>query len=165
MHSYDTRRENLRRLLQHRGARTALAVKLDCGQSHISHVMRDPHLPGARRIDERLARRIERALNIEENQLDWPNGSTRPAVLEPKPAQLEVSIRAHRQAAPLTPGQIDKDGLVETLKDALAVTQQAAWTPDRVERLANIVMLGYLNRTSGGRPDAGFIEQLAKIIK
>ena len=53
---YDTRRENLRRLLQHRGAKTALAVRLGTSQSYISHAIRDPDDSAARLIHEDTAR-------------------------------------------------------------------------------------------------------------
>lgn len=69
---YETRRENLSRLLQEPGAKTQLAARLGASQSHITHLLKPPSAASARAIREETARQIEEIMGLAMGQLDKP---------------------------------------------------------------------------------------------
>jgi hypothetical protein len=69
---YETRRENLTRLLREPGAKTQLAVRLGASQSHITHLLKPPSAASARAIREETARQIEQIMGLAMGQLDQP---------------------------------------------------------------------------------------------
>lgn len=102
---YNYRRENLKRILQEKGAKTYLAARLGCTQAVVSQWLRDPTANSARIIHEGAARGIEQALNLEPMSLDKPpNGVDFTNVLKPllKPPTgqpvLHVALPAKPQA-------------------------------------------------------------------
>jgi hypothetical protein len=70
---YETRRENLTRLLREPGAKTQLAARLGASQSHITHLLKPPTAASARAIREETARQIEEIMGLAMGQLDRPS--------------------------------------------------------------------------------------------
>lgn len=81
---YEIRRANLIRLTQEKGAKQALALKLDMTAAQISHWLRAPDRPGARLIHEDSARQIEAALGLAPGELDVPHGTKRKREVDPE---------------------------------------------------------------------------------
>ena len=108
-------RENLKRLLRYRGSLTALSLKLGCSPANVGHMIRHPSKPTARQIPEDTGRAIEKALGLDNGQLDWPDGR--------RPGQ--------------SPMMADRERLASALRAALkAVDPEAAGsTIDKVAKL------------------------------
>jgi hypothetical protein len=70
---YETRRENLNRLLKEPGSKTQLATRLGTSQSHITHLLKPPTAPSSRAIREETARAIEEIMGLEHGRLDQPD--------------------------------------------------------------------------------------------
>jgi hypothetical protein len=73
---YETRRENLSRLLKEPGAKTQLAARLGASQSHITHLLKPPNAASARAIREETARQIEQIMGLANGALDRASSGT-----------------------------------------------------------------------------------------
>lgn len=143
---YDIRRENLERLLEPRGARTALAAKLGSTQSNVSHFLRKSG-PYQRLIHEDTARAIETAIGLDPGALDWVDG-VRPGGV---PRTKGVT------------GTIDVDLLAQTIRAVVSVAASQGKTPIN-ERLADVVTVAYEHNRSTGRCDEEFIHNLLRLL-
>lgn len=146
---YDIRRENLERLLEPRGARTALAAKLGSTQSNVSHFLRKSG-PYQRLIHEDTARAIETAIGLDPGALDWVDGKRPPAVA----------------AVPRTKGvtgAVDVDLLAQTIRAVVSLAASQGKEPIN-ERLADVVTVAYEHNRSTGRCDEEFITNLLRLL-
>lgn len=159
---YDTRRENLRRLLYGRGAKTLLAQKLGTNQTHISHMVRDPDKAGARLIHEDKAREIEDALNLEAGALD--KGGPDPVL---RTGDGTVAFLQMKPAPAPPPSPADEADLELLEASVRAVITAAADTHSKIvaEKTASIVRLVYAHGKAMGHIDPTFVQQLVKLMR
>lgn len=75
---YDVRRENLNRLLKEQGAKTQLAIRLGVSQARITHLLKDPDSPNARRITTDQARELEQIMGLSSGALDHDQAQPMP---------------------------------------------------------------------------------------
>lgn len=135
---YEIRRTNLARLLAERGAKTALALKLGCNQTHITHLLSEPSKPGHRQVHEDVARAIEHHIGLTPGSLDRePGASAAPQ----NSALLEEAVRT---------------------VIAAAIEAHAKLAADKT---AGIVRLVYEHSLAAGRVDASFVAQLVKLMR
>lgn len=140
---YDVRRKNLTRLLTEKGAKTALAIKLECTQAHITHLLAEPGSRGAREIKEDTARQIELAIGLSPGELDREPGATerRRATPPNDPVLLEEAVR---------------------MVLAAAIEAHAKLASDKT---AGIVRLVYEHSVLIGRVDPAYVAQLVKLMR
>jgi len=133
---FEIRRDNLRRLMEQWGGPTSLAKKLKHANGSYIAQLAGPH--PTRDVSERVAREIERVLQIPEGWMD-----------------------KHHTGAPGKPDTgllIDAVALVRDVLDAEGVAAQRA----QVEELVNLV---YERATETGEVDAGYLRRLVKLMK
>ena len=137
---YETRRANLARLLEPRGARTQLALRLGVTQSHVSHLLRPPAQKFARAIHEDMARQIETAMGLDPGQLDWPGGR--------RPAPVAV---------------LDERLLAASMQAVLAALPPGPNTTERATKAATLVDLVYREARLTGQVDPAHVAQLVRL--
>jgi DNA-binding transcriptional regulator YdaS (Cro superfamily) len=115
---YDIRRENLQRLLEEPGSKTALALKLDVVPGRITHM-----LTGHRKIHEDTARAIEGALGLSARQLDCEPGSASTDAVDFDMLIEAVAVALEYLRAEGIP--IDKEKATKIAKAVYAYGQQA----------------------------------------
>lgn len=152
---YETRRENLTRLLREPGAKTQLAARLGASQSHITHLLKPPSAQSARAIREETARQIEEIMGLAMGQLD-------------KPMQADMSIRApdgrivlvemkHTQQA--DPAQV----LEEAFRQVLETLSERDLTipPEKAAKMARVV---YEQALVAGKVDPSLVSTLIGLM-
>jgi hypothetical protein len=163
---HETRRANLTKLLEHKGAKTQLAERLGTNSSHITHLLKPPTAASARLIREETARQIEEVMGLTPGTLDKPptgrpdltvTTSRGTVVMETKPpAAPERDARdfLFMQSAAFPP-------LFETaLREVMDAMPGIG-----AEKTANMVRLVLENARLSGQVDRNFIEALGKLIK
>lgn len=150
--TYEIRRVNLERLLEPRGAKTALAAKLGSTQANISHLLRKVG-PAQRLIHEDTARAIETAIGIEPGSLDWPGG------VRPAGAASALARNANNRTAAALGGEMDAALFRATTEAVLTAIQKHKVTPNN-GKFASLVTLAYQRAVERGGVDAAYIDNL-----
>ena len=133
---YETRRENVRRLMKLWGGPTTLAKKLGHSNGSYLSQIAGPH--PRRDISERVAREIEQKLALRLGYLD--------------------------QEHPDAPVQIDDRFIAEAVRAVAAEIRDAGLKP-KPELFGKLVQLVYENAKTTGAIDEGFIRKLLELMK
>ena len=133
---YDTRRENLRKMMQEWGGPTTLAKKL--GHSNGSYLaqLAGPH--PSREISEKVAREIESKLSLPASWLDSDHDGN--------------------------PRQLDDETLGACVRAVAAAARDAKVTPSP-DAYADLVALVYEHTKLRGQVEESFVNKLMRLIK
>lgn len=162
---YETRRENLSRLLQEPGAKTQLAARLGASQSHITHLLKPPTAASARAIREETARQIEEIMGLAMGQLDQPTREGGVAEIKRSPvrkdpdamALVEVRNQLVHAAAP-DPALLE--AAFKLVIDAL-MEQQVRVPSDKAAKMARLV---YEQAQVTGKVDPSLVLTLINLM-
>lgn len=166
---YETRRENLSRLLQEPGAKTQLASRMGASQSHITHLLKPPSAASSRAIREETARQIEEIMGLAMGQLDRPSANLSDAY--PEAAKGRTLMVREAQAATLTQArnqiahsmQPDPALLEEAFKIVLdALSEQRVQVPS--EKAAKMARLVYEQAQVTGKVDPALVLTLINLL-
>lgn len=140
---YEARRENLAKLMAHKGAKTQLAERLGTTQAHITHLLKPTGAQSARPIHEETARQIEAAIGLPAGELDKGAVYARPA---PKLAPVDLDMLEH---------------------SVKAVLAEVAATHAKLtdEKTASAVRLVHDHSLALGHVDPAFVTQLIKLMR
>jgi hypothetical protein len=166
---YATRRENLTKVLQHRGAKTQLAERLGTSQAHISHMLKAPQFPGSKRIPELTARQIEEAIGLDPKALDRPadfeintsQGVVRIEIKKPPKRDFASSTAEH--VTDVVETQAHNVSLLESAVHAVVSSPGSAkLDPSKIAKLTRLV---YEHSQAAGRVDAQYVETLIMLAQ
>lgn len=149
---FDIRRANLTRLLAERGAKKALAEKLDATASHVSHMVSPPGSPSSKPIHEEKARQIEELLGLTPRALDTDTAESAP------------TFRAPAQCAMPIPAGVDEQLLEDSVRVVIAAAADTHSTLI-ADKAAQIVRMVYANARLIGHVDPTFVQQLVKLMR
>lgn len=170
---YETRRENLSRLLKEPGAKTQLAARLGASQSHITHLLKPPSAASARAIREETARQIEAIMGLAMGQLDQPSvnlssdhlttarreaAKGRALMVRDVPAALVEARNQLVHSRPVDPALVE-----EAFRQVLdALTEQQARVPsDKAAKMARLV---YEQAQVTGKVDPSLVLSLIHLM-
>jgi hypothetical protein len=155
---YETRRDNLTKLLEHKGAKTQLATRLGATQSHITHLLKPPTAASARQIKEETARQIEDAMGLPRGELDRPHQAD--VIIHGKNGEPTVVVEMkHTAPSP------DEPALLEAVAAAVLAELERLKVKVSSEKTAGMMRIVYEHARSSGHVDRALIATLVKLIK
>lgn len=164
---YETRRENLSRLLQQPGAKTQLAARLGASQSHITHLLKPPSAASARAIREETARQIEEIMGLAMGQLDKPvrDSGSDFTVLDPVHGLMHMDVKRSSVRNQITHGSPPDPALLEeAFKIVLdALLSQRVQVPS--EKAAKMARLVYEQAQVTGKVDPSLVLTLINLMQ
>lgn len=140
---YEVRRKNLVRRLTERGAKTALAERMECTQGFITHLTTEPGKKGHRQISEDIARQAEVAMLLQPGELD---------------RDPDAVDRRH------TPPPENTVLLEEAVRVVIAASIEAH-SKMAASKTASVVRLVYEQSLVQGHVDPAFVAQLVKLMR
>lgn len=127
--TYDVRRENLARLLEHPGAKTQLAVRLGVSQARVSHMLRDPALPNSRRITTDQARELEQIMDLPKGALDVDPAQPSPPHAGASAPMMAATVRQVLRAIAEEGATLDADTTADLVAAVCDLTRPGELVP------------------------------------
>lgn len=165
---YETRRENLTKVLQHPGAKTQLATRLGTSQAHITHLLKPPSAASARQIREETARQIEQVIGLEPKALDRPadfvvNTANGVMVVEVKKSPRRSTEAFTAPGANVELPLAHQMSLLEAAVAAVVSTEGATGlAPEKMAKLARMV---FEHALASGSIDRTYVRNLVDVAR